>query len=125
MVGISMTKNSDLVSENYYEKELKYQDKINMINRANALPEKIKIEVAQTFLKVTYPEVFSKEKITGKINFYRAMDKKKDFSTDINNDKNSSQEINIKEMDKGSWKIQIYWNVKGEEYFTESDLFIN
>jgi len=125
MVGISMTKNIDLVSENYYEIELKYQDKINMISRANALTEKIKIESTAQAIKVKYPDVFSNDNIKGKINFYRAMDKKKDFSIDISKNNYSIQEISTVSMDKGNWKMQIYWSVNGEDYFSESDLYIN
>jgi hypothetical protein len=125
MVGISMTKNIDLVSENYYERELKYQDKIDMINRTNSLSEKLKIENTSNLIKIIFPGIFSKENISGKINFYRAMDKKKDFSVDISKDGNGLQTIPTDKLDKGNWKVEVMWKVSGKDYFTQSDIFIN
>lgn len=123
MVGISMSKNIDLVSENYYEKELKYQERIDMINRTNSLTEKPIIENVSGTIKIKFPA--SKENITGKINFYRAMDKKKDFSVDISKDENGVQAIPTVKMDKGNWKTEVIWKMNGKEYFTQSEIFIN
>lgn len=123
MVGISMSKNIDLVSENYYEKELKYQERIDMINRTNSLTEKPVIENASGTIKIKFPDF--KDNITGKINFYRAMDKKKDFSVDISKDENGVQVIPTERMDKGNWKAEIIWKKNGKEYFTQSEIFIN
>ncbi len=51
MVYKSMTKNIDLVTSNYYEKELKYQEQIDKINNSNRLEEKLKhIEIENTRL---------------------------------------------------------------------------
>lgn len=125
MVGISMSKNTDLVSENYYEKELKYQDKIDMINRTNALPEKVSIENNSAAVKIKFPAAYSNENISGTINFYRAMDKKKDFSVEIKKAENGAQEIATDKMDKGNWKMEIIWKMNGKDYFNQSEIFIN
>ncbi len=125
MVGISMSKNIDLVTENYYEKELKHQDKINMINRTNVLKDKIKLATNKESITIKFPDDFAEQSIEGKIHFYRAMDKKKDFEINIQKNESNFQEIKTSDMDKGSWKIQIDWKASGCEYFYESDLFIN
>jgi len=125
MVGISMSKNIDLVSENYYEKELKYQDKIDMINRTNSLPEKVGIESSPGAVKVKFPGSLSKENITGKINFYRAMDKKKDFSIDISKNENGEQLVPTDKLDKGNWKVEVVWKMNDKEYFNQSEIFLN
>ncbi len=123
MVGISMSKNIDLVSENYYEKELKYQERIDMINRTNSLSEKLLIENVVNEVKIKFP--FTKENITGKINFYRAMDKKKDFTVDISTDGGRKQTIMTDKMDKGNWKVEVIWTVNNKEYFTQANIFIH
>jgi len=57
LVYRSMTKNIDLVTTNYYEKELKYQEQIDKINNTNSLKEKIKIEYNGSVILITYPQV--------------------------------------------------------------------
>jgi len=125
MVGVSMSKNSDLVTENYYETQLKHQDKIYMMKRTNQLKDKVNLNIENEMLTIKYPDDFVSENISGKIYFYRAMDKKKDFTVDIHKDRKSIQEISTVKMDKGHWKIQIQWNASSKEYFYESDIFIN
>lgn len=127
LVGISLSKNSDLVMENYYEKELKYQDRINTVKRTNELSEKVKIDTASTekgvSVVIEFPSQFLNNKIEGKINFYRADDKKKDFVTDINATANK-QEIPAAGMEKGKWKVLLNWKTVNVEYYSESDIFI-
>lgn len=125
MVGISMSKNIDLVSENYYEKELKYQDRIDMINRTNSLQEKLTIENVSNIIKLKFPESLLKENISGTINFYRAMDKKKDFTVEISRNNEGLQSIPAEKLDKGNWKVEVFWKMNDKEYFTQSDIFIN
>lgn len=125
MVGISMSKNIDLVSENYYEKELKYQDKIDMINRTNSLSDKVGIESTLGAVKIKFPGGLSKEDVTGKISFYRAMDKKKDFSIDISKNENEEQLIPTDKLDKGRWKVEVMWKMNNKEYFSQSEIFVN
>ena len=125
MVGISMSKNIDLVSENYYEKELKYQDKIDMINRTNSLSDKVGIESTPGAVKVTFPGSLSKENITGKINFYRAMDKRKDFSVDISKNEKGEQIIPSEKLDKGNWKVEVVWKMNDIEFFNQAEIFLN
>lgn len=124
LVGVSMTSNSDLVADNYYENELKYQDKIEEINRTNSLAGNLKIETLNNSIRISFPEAIANEKITGKIKFYRAMEKKKDFEVDIIKDQNNSQVIPVTLLDKGNWKLQISWEMKGSKYYKESDIFI-
>ena len=42
MTYAMMTKNVDLVSTNYYEKEIKYQEQIDKINNTSGLNDKLK-----------------------------------------------------------------------------------
>jgi hypothetical protein len=125
MVAISMSKNIDLVSENYYERELRYQEKIDMINRTNSLDEKPVIENKAGTIKLKFPGFFIKENISGKVYFYRAMDKKKDFNVDIKINSEGIQEIPVFNLDKGSWKAEVIWSAKGQNYFIQSDIFLN
>ena len=68
LVYRSMTKNIDLVTTNYYEKELKYQDQIDKINNTNSLKENIKIEYNGNVILITYPAV--QKDISGEISLY-------------------------------------------------------
>jgi len=125
MAGISMTRNSDLVSENYYESELKYQDKIDEIKRTRSLEDQIKVDTLRSSVIIKYPQVNTGQNIEGKIKFYRAMDKKKDFEVEIRKNEKNLQEIPTLNLDKGNWKVQVSWIMNGTKYYNESDIYIN
>src|SRR5689334_8472286 len=118
MVSYTMTKNVDLVSSNYYEKEIKYQDQIDKINHSKSLKEGLKISYTDGKINLIFPLVTKNGQVTGEINFYRPADSKKDFKTAINTE-NNKQFIITDKMDKGLWKIQVNWKMDGVEYYNE------
>jgi len=71
MVVKSSSQQMDLVTTDYYEKELKYQDKIDEAARTNALSENIRYEIKDQHIILFFPKDFSGKKITGKAGFYR------------------------------------------------------
>jgi hypothetical protein len=115
-----MTQRVDVVTENYYEKELKYQDQINRIARTIALKDTIKINNTGKELLVKFPN--TPDKKTGKdfILLYRPSDKLKDIRIPVLTDTSNSQVISIERIEKGYWKLQINWTSSGSEYYHES-----
>ncbi|MGZ4076494.1 MAG: FixH family protein, partial [Bacteroidia bacterium] len=79
MVAMCMHQKDDLVSEDYYEKELVFQNKIDETNNANALNEKIKHFITDENMELKFPSVFKDKKVSGEILFFRPSDASKDF----------------------------------------------
>jgi len=122
LVYRSMTKNIDLVTTNYYEKELKYQEQIDKINNTNSLKEKIKIEYNGSVILITYPQVH--KNITGEISFYKPSDAKSDFKMKVEPGSDMKQLIQKGVLAKGMWKVQINWAMDGRDYFSEDKVMI-
>jgi hypothetical protein len=116
MVAISMTKNIDLVTPNYYEKEIKYQEEISKINNTNNLKDSVKIDIGESLMLVRFPAVSEKSIIKGEIIFYRPSDSKKDFKVPIEADKNFETAIDISSIEKGLWKVKMNWNMDGVDF---------
>jgi hypothetical protein len=55
LVFISMRQKIDLVTDNYYEKEIKYQDEIDKKNRTNLLKEKLLITRTGNEIFIKFP----------------------------------------------------------------------
>jgi len=115
-----MTQKVDVVTENYYEKELKYQDQINRIERTKNLPEQIKIENSGNSIKIIYPNV--PDKNTGKdfVLLYRPSDQEKDIKIPVNTDSAHTQIISTERIQKGVWRVQVSWTSAGSEYYAEN-----
>jgi nitrogen fixation protein FixH len=120
MVIFAMTKSTELVSSNYYEKEIKYQDQIDKVKKTAELSEQVKIENTGVFLLIKYPPTYNLKDIKGNILFYRPSDEVKDFKLDLALDEGGMQKVVTNKFAKGIWKVQINWRMNGIEYYNES-----
>jgi len=122
LVYKSMTKNIDLVTSNYYEKELKYQEQIDKINNTNSLKQAVKFEFTGSALVITYPE--AKNGVTGEISFYKPSDAKNDFKLKVEPSADMKQVLSTENLHKGMWKVQINWAMDGKEFFNEERIMV-
>ncbi|MEP1489664.1 MAG: FixH family protein [Algibacter sp.] len=110
----------DLVSEDYYADELKYQGDINKLKSANTLTENVTYKKTKEGLIIEFPENIDSKKITGKVFLYRPSNKQLDFETTISLS-NSNLLIPDKRLVDGRWNIKVDWQYNGNSYlFKES-----
>jgi nitrogen fixation protein FixH len=116
----------DLVSNNYYEKELKYQNQIDKENQTLALSEDMQIAYDQEKQLVTfqYPGTFESTNISGKITFYKPDNASLDFEKPINVNKDNSQHVTANSLASGWWNVKVDWNVNAISYFKETKILV-
>ena len=117
-----MNREVDLVTDKYYDKEIKYQQQIDKEKRTAELSKKIVVNYTGNYVNITFPK---DEKPTGDLYFYRPANLHKDFKVPINPDKNFSQVLDVSKLDRGLWKLQISWSVNNNDYYTEKILMLN
>ena len=111
-----------LVSDNYYQEGIDYQQQIEKVQRTAAVGQNVQWTynpVSQT-VQFRYPENVS----SGKIVFYRPSDSNLDRYVKIEKDAANSQSINVLYWQKGFWKIKVDWEMNGEEYYNEGSIDI-
>lgn len=111
----------DLVTEKYYEEELKFQDKIDQKTNSTALEKTVAIETNGGMMQVLFPKELSQ--ISGDIKLYFAADKSKDQSIAIQTNADNGQTVDISKL-HGAYTVQIHWNSSGVKYYTEKKLFL-
>lgn len=124
MVIIAINSETGLVAKNYYEQGINYQEKIDRINRTNALSEKVVIEFSPTSVLINIPGMFKRDKIKGDITFYRPSNAKDDFKVPLEVDSENRMHLSIDKLGKGFWKIQVEWSVDTVKYFNETSFTI-
>lgn len=107
----------DLVTNDYYERELRYQEQIDKTSRTAMLEEEIKINRNKNTVEIIYPGSYGK--ISGEIIFYRPSDSSKDIEFNIAADSAGKQVIDIGSLVPGLWKLKISWNMNGQGYYIE------
>lgn len=123
MVFMSMNQKIDLVSDDYYEKELAFQTKINEMNNANNLSEKITYTFASEGININFPSAFKDKQVYGEIYLFRPSDASKDYKTKIRLT-NLKQVIASENISKGMYKMQISWSAENISYFIEEVIVV-
>ena len=71
LVYIFMNQDVDLVTQDYYGKELKYQKQIDKINNTNEMGKEVGIAILDNFVHLTFPDSVFDKKASGTVYFYR------------------------------------------------------
>ncbi len=114
----------DLVADNYYEKEIRYQQHIDKEENALGLRQDLVISREDGSVKLTFPPGFSPENLSGSIHFFRPDDASLDFLLDVNPDAELTQLIPVSELRKGWWEIKVDWNSGSTGYFKSEKIRI-
>ena len=125
MVIMAYRHDVPLVSDDYYEKELKYQDDIDELKNAALLTDPLSVQYRadEHVLLINYPKDHT-GRISGSIQFMRPSDPKLDIDFQVNAGEDHSQNISTASLKKGLWKLKIYWENAGRKYLEEQDLIL-
>jgi hypothetical protein len=115
-----MMQKVDIVTDNYYEKELKYQEQLDKVARTRALKETMEITNTGKELIIKFPNVPDKNQNKDFISLYRPSDNTKDVKIPVLTDSSRTQIVSVERIARGYWKAQINWTSGGSEYYYES-----
>ncbi len=123
MVFKSSNQKFDLVTEDYYAKELKFQQQIDATARTSALSEPVKTTVKDNQLLVQFPKDLAGKQIKGQIQLYYAADKSKDVVNDFTAESNTAV-MKIPVANKGQHELHLQWTADGVSYYYEEKIFL-
>lgn len=115
--------NTDLVTTDYYAKELVYQQRIDEAKRTALLSAPITITANNRQLVIGFPKEFIDKKITGSIKIYFPADEKKDAVKAFETTGNEVQ-MTVPEKNKGLHYIQVNWVADGMDYYYEQKIIL-
>ncbi len=115
----------NLVQDNYYEDEIKYQAQMEKVNRSKKLPEKLFVKIENQELSFQFPSMFLGREISGEIMLYRPSNRNRDLFIDIMPDSNNLQIYSTEKILPGMWKVKVDWMVDSISYFDEKIIMVN
>jgi hypothetical protein len=123
-VVFSTTQQINLVSKDYYPKEIEYQKQIDKIKNAKELEENVQIIQENGKLQIQFPGNMHNQ-VKGEIIFYRPADYQSDIKCAIEIDETGFQELGTDQLLKGMYKIKIDWEHDGIGYYKEEAVYLN
>ncbi len=122
---ISMSTNKkyehDLVVEDYYQQELKFQSDIDKETNSKSLETNVSWTKTADGLQITFPKDFDIKKIEGTVFLYRPSNKQLDFEIPISLS-NYNLLIPDKRMLDGRWNIKVDWTYNNNSYLYKTDI---
>lgn len=124
MVVISMNREVDLVTDDYYQQELKHEQQITSAKRSRALGDSIECKITGDDFLLSLPSRFHPGSTTGTLTFYRPDNRKKDFIVPLLLTAGNKQAVQVGNLEKGLWRVKVRWNHNHEEYYREEAIVI-
>ena len=115
--------NYDLVSKDYYNEELAYQQLIDGSVRSSESAGTIRLKPVEEGVLIRFENFSNLEEVTGDCHFYYAPDAKVDFRTKLKAGKDSTQFV-THDFSPGNYIVKLRWNADGKFYYQEKNLVI-
>ncbi|RZW55895.1 MAG: cytochrome C oxidase Cbb3 [Flavobacteriaceae bacterium] len=111
----------DLVTDEYYKEELRYQTTIDKEKNSKALKQNVTWQKTEKGMLITFPDAFDYKHITGKLFLYRPSNRQLDFEIPISL---SSYNLLIPDnrMLDGRWNIYVDWEYQNMSYLFKEEL---
>lgn len=122
LVVKSHQQNIDLVTENYYEQELQYQQQIEKIKNTQQLDETVKIKSEKGGIQLSFPALSSP--ILGQAQLFRPSDARFDLLTELQPDGSNQQYIVTDALPPGYYRLKINWQAGNQKFYTEEALHL-
>lgn len=112
----------DLVTKDYYEQELKYQQVIDQSANASRLSMPLYIEKKEAELKISFPDEMKNKKKLVDFYLYYAADAKRDFRRSFELNENELAQALPVGM-KGMYELKLTWETEGVKYYHEQKIY--
>lgn len=127
MVQQAMRTTVDLVSPDYYQQELRYQQRMESVARTQALPAPVAVRYERSAQRLTLqlPAALAGQAVQGQLHFFRPSDQKLDFTLPFQPAGDSArQELRTGRLAAGHWRLRVDFTAAGQQYFIEKELSI-
>lgn len=125
MVSLTMREKIELETPDYYEQELKFQDKIDKIDRTRKLNSSLQWSINTRQLTLKFPKELKGQRIGGTIHFICPSDAKSDKNFNISTDTTLNRIVSLNGIKNRVYKIQVDWKAGNAEYYNEGVITVN
>lgn len=124
-IAWAVQQREDLVSADYYEREVRYQSQLDSMNRSHAVATRtvVTFEPTGQTIVITLPEAQAPG-VTGSIHLYRPSDARLDRELPLALTTDGTQRLDTKQLADGLWKVRVKWNANGQDYYLDQPVIV-
>jgi len=117
VVTICFRQDISLVTKNYYEEEIRHQQKIDRIKNAQTLAVKPQIRLHPDRITVTFSDF--EQLVAGELRLLRPSNIRLDHTFSVSASTEDVQEFPLRRSDPGLYRASLRWTMNGTEYYVE------
>jgi nitrogen fixation protein FixH len=126
LIVMACSQKVDLVSADYYEQELKFQGRIDRVERTRraATRAAVAYDAARRCITVSLPADQARHEVTGHIELYRPSAAGLDREVELAPDAHGVQRLDATGMAPGLWKVRVSWTVEKQDYYLDQKVVV-
>lgn len=124
MVFIAMRQTNEMIDDNYYQKELEYQEIIDASQNLQDLSSNNLVSQTLTEVVITLPPGTFEKVDSGLIELLRTDEERRDVVMDMKRIGSNRYVFSKNPLKKGIYKARIKWTNEGIPYYKEESVFV-
>jgi hypothetical protein len=121
LVVMACSHKMDLVSADYYEREIKFETHLDQLRRAGSQAS-IVYDLHAHRIVISLPSAASKSPLTGFVELYRPSAAGLDRRFPL--EASGIQQVDTRDLQPGLWKVRVSWKAAGEDLFAEQNVIV-
>ena len=126
LVVMACSQRVDLVSPDYYERELKYQGQIDRVERTHRAANQgsVAYDAAGKCITVSLPADQVSLAVWGSIELYRPSAAGMDHAVSLKPDAKGIQRLDASGLAPGLWRVRVSWTSEKQNYYLEQAVVV-
>jgi nitrogen fixation protein FixH len=126
LIVIACTHQTDLITPNYYEEEIKFQTRLDQLNRTARFNGQITIgyDAGRECIRLSLPPAQCGPGTSGRIQLYRPSTTGLDRIMELQLDADGSQTLDAATLLPGLWKVRVQWTSHDQEFFADKSIVV-
>ncbi len=126
LIVVACSQQAELVSADYYEQELKFQGRIDRVERTQqtATQATVAYDLATHSITVSLPADQAGHDVSGHIELYRPSAAGLDRAIKLEPDTKGVQRLDAAGLVPGLWKVRVSWTVGKQDYFLDQKVVV-
>jgi hypothetical protein len=126
LIVIACSHPTDLITADYYADELKFQTRLDQLNRTAELSDRVNVayDASTDCIHISLPAETGGGPVAGRIQLYRPSATDQDRVVPLTVDAQGAQVLDAAALGAGLWKVRVQWQVKERDYFADRSIVV-
>jgi len=126
LIVMACSQRMDLVNQDYYEQELRFQGQIDRVERTRRVASQASVayDAARQCVTVSLPPGQARGNVSGSVELYRPSAAGLDRTVKLEPDASGVQRLDASGLAPGFWKVRVSWTAEKENYYLEQKVVV-